>query len=627
LIGGAQDAMTTGTVISKQCWDFEEAELDVEHTYEEELEGRLLETIERSTEKRVLVDRPVCKLIPIENLRLDPAADWIDPINTSPYLIELQPTYVYQVRKKMKQGKYREVPVSFFAAAVHQDWDSIRKAREGGVRLDKYDNDAHISDFQSLWVHHHIMHVDGQDWVYDTLGTEVLLMDPVPIEDYYAHSRTYKRPYKMGCAVIEAHKNYPGGIPQLIEDLQEEANDIANLRIDNIRHYLNPRWLVRRGSGVDIRSLMRNVASGVTYVSNTSNDVKEVRAQDVTASSFQEQDRLNLDMDDLVGTFSGSSVQANRKLNETVGGMNLLSADSSRLEEYLIRTVSETWVEHVMQDFVDMEAAYESDEKILQVVADRLRTDIATVLDVLTEPVNVRCNVGFNATNPQKRIEKMALGLATVNAYSPATVMGLDPRELVKEVFGSLGYKDGSRFFPALHDHEVDPRIQQLEQQVAQLTQALETESYKEQTKLHVAAMARDTKLADIETHREIEILKLQADAVAQALQSRIDQIDAQLRIEESDRKRRELFLAREALSHEIQESNRNFQLELAKLRQTERQNQRELMAPRGGKSDGKSGKSVPAPKKPNGSGGMAGVIARDRFGMVPGKMDGLSPP
>lgn len=620
LIGGAQDAMTTGTVISKQFWDFRSAEREIEDTYVEMgIDGRPITTIERRREQRVLVDRPACKILPIENFRLDPGCDWIDPVNTSPYLIELQPTYVADIRARIKDGKYRDVANAVLAAASQQDWDAIRKAREG-ARLDRYDADGTVEDHRIVWVYHYIVHVDGQDWVYDTLGTEVLLMDPVAIEEYYAHAQTLDRPYQIGSAIIEAHKNYPGGIPALIEDLQEETNDIANLRIDNVRGALNPRWIVRRGAGVDARGLVRNVPSGVTYAQNPTGDIKEIRAQDVTRSAYEEQDRINADIDDIVGTFSGGSVTTNRRVQETVGGMNLLSADANRLEEYMIRTVTETWIEGVMRQFVALEAAYESDEIILSTVAARLKSSMQEVMAAIVRPVNVRVNVGFNATNPQRRIDKMALGFATVSAYMPDVMQGLDRREAVKEIFGALGYKDGSRFFPALYQQDVDPQVQQLQQRVQQLEAALESEAYKEQTKVQVAQIAAEQRDADSQRKAQIAALKLQGEERHRQLQSQIDQLDAQLRIVESDTKRRELAMQREALSHEIQESDRNYILELKKLEREERQSQRELVAKGGGDK----------PAQPKGGGGVpgkAGTLARDRYGMVPFKADGVSAP
>lgn len=609
LIGGVQDAMTTGTVISKQEWEYEEAEIEVDVTYESDgIDGRPIQEIRRESETRVLRDRPCCRLVPIENLRIDAACDWIDPINSSPYVIELIPTYIHDIQKKVRSGKYRPVAMEVMHAAIKQDWDSIRKAREGGTRLDKYDADNYINEFHTVWVHHNIVHIDGQDWVYDTLGTEVLLSDPVPIEERYLHCQTYQRPYRLGNAILEAHKNYPGGIPQLIEDLQEEANDLANLRIDNIRHALNPRWLVRRGSGVDVRGLIRNIASGVTYAQNVTNDVRELRAQDVTGSSFAEQDRINLDMDEVIGTFSAQSVQANRKLNETVGGMNIMSSDASRLEDYLIRTMAETWVEGVMTDFVRMEAAYESDERILSIVAASLKSDIDEIMDVIDEPVLVKCNVGFGATNPERKIQRFSLGMATVNAYNPRAIMELDQKEVVDEVFGILGYKDGSRFFPNLYSDEVDPMVQQLQQQVAELQAQLQPKLLESQTKLQTTQLQEQTKLRVAEMKQQVDLLKIQAEGVHMALQKQIDRINQQLDIEDSARKREELFLQREALSHSILESDREFALKIKALEDAK------TKAESGGKAGGD-----PTPGAMNLAGNdKAGVISRDDYGMIP---------
>jgi hypothetical protein len=67
---------------------------------------------------------------------------------------------------------------------------------------------------------------------------------------------------------------------------------------------------------------------------NSPEDVEALEFNDVTASSYAEQDRLNVDFDELLGNFSRSSVQTNRKLNETVGGMALISQGANQLTEF-----------------------------------------------------------------------------------------------------------------------------------------------------------------------------------------------------------------------------------------------------------------------------------------------------
>ena len=82
-------------------------------------------------------------------------------------------------------------------------------------------------------------------------------------------------------------------------------------------------------------------------------DVRIVDTPDVTGLSYQEQDRINLAFDDIAGTFSGSSVQSNRKLNETVGGMNLITANSNQIAAYRLRTFVEMWATPVLAQVGD----------------------------------------------------------------------------------------------------------------------------------------------------------------------------------------------------------------------------------------------------------------------------------
>lgn len=594
LIGGCQDAMTSGVVISKQSWEYEQRQQEYEYRYEEQqVDGSTIESTERGFEEEVKKDRPTCRLIPVENFRFDPAAAWYDPVNTSPYTIELIPMYVWEIRERMKKidpstgrPEYRPLQHNLLAAAIQQDWDSVRKAREG-QRIDKYDNDTAINDYQSVWVHHNIVNRGGRDYVFDSLGVEILLSEPKPIEQVYLHSSTGDRPYAMGMAVIEAHKQYPAGIPQLLEDLQEEANDIANLRLDNVKLALNKRWFARRGVGVDVRSLVRNIPASVTFMSDTERDVKEVATKDVTGASYQEQDRLNLDIDDLIGTFSQGSVASNRRLNETVGGMNLLSGDANMLQEYMIRTISETWVEPVLRQLVQLEANYETDEEVLRVVAaTALQPEegqdpneaIATVLDSIAEPINVNVNVGFNATNPQKRIEKLSLGLTTVASFMPQMMEELDSAEVIKEVFGAIGYKDGTRFFPSLGVKGQDPMIEQLTQQVQELQQIVESDQAKEQAKaettLQVTQMREEGAMAREQMKQETELMKLQAKGDIETfladMKNRLEEIDRMLKAEESQIHRQELYLQREALSHTIQQADREYMLKLRDQDQAE---------------------------------------------------------
>jgi hypothetical protein len=72
LVAGAyQDASSVGVVCSYNYWQYKQKEKD----------GQIY----------IVEDRPCIKLLPVENVRIDPAADWLNPVESSPYLIEILP--------------------------------------------------------------------------------------------------------------------------------------------------------------------------------------------------------------------------------------------------------------------------------------------------------------------------------------------------------------------------------------------------------------------------------------------------------------------------------------------------------------------------------------------------------
>lgn len=529
-IGAYQDAMTQGVVISHQHWEYAEQEITdhVSVGVDEETGDEVFE--EQVIGRKVLVDRPQIVLEPVENIRIDPAASWIDPINSSPYVVRIVPMYVGDIKARMRQTdpktgapKWRYADDEAIASSIKTAHDSVRQSREGNRPDSKEQNKGRVRDFDIAWCHENYIRKDGREWVYWTLGTAARLTDPVPLEESYRHCDDGKRPLVMGCAVIETHKVYPAGLPELAEGLQSQANEIANLRIDNIRLALSPQRFVRRGRDIDYRSLTRAVPGGVVLMDDPNTDVREYRPSDVTGSSYQEQDRTNLDIDELLGTFSQGSVQSNRSLNETVGGLNLLSNDANTMSEYQLRVFTETWVEPVLRQLVKMERAYETSEVILltagQSVGLQSLEDVDAVMS--TGELKVRVNVGFGATNPHMRVQRMQTGLSVVASVAPDMLADVDGKEVIKEVFGALGYKDGSRFFRSLQGEE-DPRIQQLMQQVQQLTTMLEGKQMDNETKLQIADMQTRGRLAEAEMRESTKLQIAQMQAQVKAIDSKI---------------------------------------------------------------------------------------------------------
>ena len=502
-IGAFQDASKYGFVVSKQWWEYEEKVTKRYVPVYDELGQPMVDEegrphLEEQEDVKVLTDKPRCDLIPPENIRLDRGSDWRDPIGTSPYVIILHPMYVYEVEERAKiedpktgQPQWYSVDRSALKAATsRQAWDSTRTYREGN-REDSKESETAIDEYTTVWVHENIMRWEGIDYVYFTAGTHELLSDPKPLTEVYRHCTDGERPLTLGNVLIETHKCFPAGKPELVAGLQQEANEVANLRIDNVKLALNKRWLVRRGRRVDLKSIVRNVPGSVTLTDSPEDDIKALETRDVTQSSYMEQDRINVDFDEIAGQFSAGTVQTNRRMNETVGGMELLSGSANMVSELDLRVFVETWCEPTLRQLVKLEQHYEDDITVLGIAGEEAQLHRYGVERINNEfidrDVNVRVNVGVGATDPMQRIEKFKIAAEVLGSiFGEGLQSMLNHEEIIKEIMGPLGYADGSRF---LNLDGPPPIVTELEAEIEELKRKLETKELERQGKIEVARM------------------------------------------------------------------------------------------------------------------------------------------
>ena len=292
VLGAFQDAMTVGVCASFQYWDYASTKKKEKRTAD--FFGN---QIELEVENEVVkTDKPCSDLIPINHLRFDPAAKWYDVANTSPYLIIEMPMYVNDVLDRMEddygEKKWRTLSEQQIMQARITETDPVQQARDG-KKEDANAQKSDINEFDVVMVHLNFIRTGDECVTFYTLKDTYQLSDPVPVEEAFLHCQNGKLPVTIGFCVLEAHQALPKGLAQLGRDLQSEANEIANQRLDNVKFVLNKRWLVRRGANVDVDGLVRNVPGGASMVNDVEKDIKEVNWPDVTSSSFQEQDRLN----------------------------------------------------------------------------------------------------------------------------------------------------------------------------------------------------------------------------------------------------------------------------------------------------------------------------------------------
>lgn len=534
VIGALQDAQKTGIVCSRNYWSYKTVQQKRQNMDEDGpvlINGKPTFTVE----EKVVEDKPVVKLIPIDNIRFHPGADWTDPVNTSPFFIEMIPMYFYEIKNRMKEGDEKTGESKWTPYTKDQilqckitEENSTQKVRNHNRQDGRTEDVPEFHDYTQIWVHRNIINVSGVDYVYYTLGTKYRLSDPVKLSDEVWHGM---RDYTIGCVILETHKTIPQGVAQIGRPLQEEANEIVNTRLDNVKLVLNKRWIAKRGAEVDLQSLVRNVPGSVTMTQNPA-DVVPVEFQDVTASSYAEQDRINLDHDELVGNFSQGSVQSNRKLNETVGGMGMLNASAGLMSDYLLRTFAETWIEPTLKQLVMLECKYETDETIVKVAAKQAKImprpgDNDKINRLFSQNLLVKVDVGLGASNPQHRMERFLFGVSKFAEISQINSPYLDIFAIGQELWSYLGYKSGDRFMTFDESNE-DPKYIQLTKTIEQLQQALQMKENETQEKLQIENLKQQNE--NVRTDKKINADLIKEDMKADNVLN-IEQVKAAIQM------------------------------------------------------------------------------------------------
>jgi hypothetical protein len=444
-MGARQDCQIAGVCVSKSYWEFEEHPTKID---------------EQTGRKKRVKDKPCVDLFPPENVGLDPAASWIDPVQTGAYFYVRIPMHIQEVRSRMKDKRIpwkRITDEKIWATAKVREFETaqVRRAREGGA--DRLDNQtATDKELDVVWIYEWFIRAPDGDWNFWTLGTSHLLSDPKLTEEAYPW-RGGERPYRIGYGNLEAHRIVPQSPVETLRPLQQEINDITNLRLDNLKQVIQPVALVKRGMKIDTDALKRRYP--VLFVGNPKEDVQWDRPPDSAASSFAETSRLDTDFDDLAGTFNGGSVANNRQVGETVGGMKMMAGAANAVSEFYVRLWVETWVEPVLADVSKLEAYYEDDAKILALAKKRankrLKPGISDITDeLLNQEVVVRVSAGVGSPDPMQKLAKIGQAIeltSKVVAGSRKFASGeLQPNEeaIIDEIWGNAGYRDGfERFF------------------------------------------------------------------------------------------------------------------------------------------------------------------------------------
>jgi hypothetical protein len=548
--GAHFSALTTSVCISMQSWEYREKITgyeDVPRTLPIPGLEHIVFGYDKVPIKQIVRDRPRITLFPPEDVIRDPGAAWEDQAQDSSYLILKHPMTVESARTFVQNAnpksafKFREVPDSELMAAAGVKSDpagsaNVRRAREqsGNDRLSDHTVDAM---YQPLWLHLNFLRVEGEDYAYWTIGIDNLISNVIPVEEAYPEFGG-ARPITIGIGALEPFKTDPMSPVESWQPLQMEINDLVNLRLDTLKQTISPLAKVRKGRSVDVRAIQNRTPDSVVYVQDL-DDVEFDRPTGPSGESYLEMERLNADFDDQAGNFSLGSVQTNRQLGETVGGMQMMTSNANALGEFDLRTWVETWVEPTLRQVVKLIQFYESDENVIALSAKKAgvweqtqRMGMDQAVDkLLQSQVTLICDVGLGASDPMMSMGKFAQAAQIAGGLiGPELMQAVKRDKIIDEVFGKAGYKDAAERFFNKEQVEEDPRLMQAQQMIQQMQEALmqaqqelQNKDKDNATRIEVAKINATAGLAKQEMSQEMALQTQFADAAMGMVQGEQD--------------------------------------------------------------------------------------------------------
>ena len=453
-LGARQTAVLTGICLSKQSWKLELRRAGEEEVDDEETGEKMLRDVWVPD-----VDRPDSQLIPPENFEIDPAADWTNPVQSAAYVILKWPMRLDEIRRKQRDPRmpWKDLPETVLKAASDpnsMDQQAIRRAREEG--LDRYDDSQTGNKFDVIWVYETFVRTGGEDWTFLSVGDQHMLTDPKPVREVYPE-QFGERPLTMGYGALEAFRIFPMSAAESWQTLQQESNDIRNLSLDAIKQSVMPVTKVVRGRQVDLEQLRRR-GQGTAIMVNEANDVTFEKVPDLSAGVQAMKQQLDLEFDDLAGQQNYGTVQDNNNLGKTLGGLKLAAGAANAVQEFDIRVWIETWCEPTLSQIARLCQYYESDPIVLGLCGERAKLfqkfGINEISDNLLEnEVTIRVNIGLGAGDPQQRLAKFQSAMTVAGPLlqqDPKFQSGelqMNTEEIMAEVFGAAGYRDGGKRF------------------------------------------------------------------------------------------------------------------------------------------------------------------------------------
>jgi len=308
---------------------------------------------------------------------------------------------------------------------------------------------------EDRYVWYEVFYKEEGKCFFASYSNEEIMREP----EESVYGRRY--PVVLGQCLTLAHKAIGEGFPEPLEGVQESMNTHLNQRKDNVSLALNGRTIVSRFANVDLMSLTRSRAGGVTLADDVAG-VVDRPFNNVTQTAYAEAAADDVMMQEMSGV-TPSKEGRGTETKATVAQINL--AESNAKIDLFAAMVKETFLMDFFSVLANLIQQFETNETILRVANENFRDVNPTGIDMfdLGNEVDLELNIGLGAVGRQQEIQQAMLAMDRANMSNQAMigllqsgavpqqdVRLIDTTKFMEDILPKLGFKNTQDFFFAV---------------------------------------------------------------------------------------------------------------------------------------------------------------------------------
>lgn len=200
---------------------------------------------------------------------------------------------------------------------------------------------------------------------------KLALSKPKPVNDvFFGGRKVNKLPVVMGTTKLKLWEAIGRGIPETIAPIEDEWTDHRNNLNDAAKFALQGRHRLDPGSDVDIDSLLNE---RVFYAK--AGEVETVETDYNIQGSLRAADSINADLNELLPVGMESRQVVPRGVDKTLGAVQLALGASNEKMSVALMVRNFTFFRPLLYLIAQMELAFETDETIARIAAQKVKTD------------------------------------------------------------------------------------------------------------------------------------------------------------------------------------------------------------------------------------------------------------